>query len=159
MQAWTDDFDVTGEGSAVAWKKTDWVALRKRNDNGLPYETRIKVLSSKKGLYVLMDATDKKITAKFTEDFSDLWLEDVFEAFLWPDERDPIYFEYEISPLGRELPIVVPNQDGKFMGWRPWHYEGDRKIRKSTACAVGGKLQSWRRRDGLEGGSLHPLRA
>ena len=29
--------------------------------------------------------------------------------FLWPDERDQLYFEYEISPLGYELPIIVPN--------------------------------------------------
>ena len=65
----------------------------------------------------------------------------MFEVFLWPDERDPIYFEYEISPLNRELPILVPNLGGKFLGWRPWHYEGDRKIRKATS-AVGGALKS-----------------
>jgi hypothetical protein len=47
---------------------------------------------------------------------------DVFEAFVWPDERDPLYFEYEISPLGRELPILIPNLGGRFLGWRPWHY-------------------------------------
>ncbi len=31
----------------------------------------------------------------------------------------PAYFEYEISPLGYELPILIPNFDGKFLGWRP----------------------------------------
>ena len=71
-----------------------------RPTTGLPYETRVKVLYSKKGLYVLMDATDKKLTATMQEDFQNLWTEDVFEVFLWPDERDPLYFEYEISPLG-----------------------------------------------------------
>jgi hypothetical protein len=88
-----------------------------------------------------MDATDKKITATQTEDFQDLWKEDVFEVFLWPDERDSLYFEYEISPLNVELPILIPNLGGKFLGWRPWHYEGERKTRKATA-AVGGSLQS-----------------
>jgi predicted TIM-barrel fold metal-dependent hydrolase len=137
----TDDFEVTGDGSAAAWKKTEWEPLHKRNAKGLPYETRVKVLYSKKGLYVLMDATDKKITAKITDDFQDLWTEDVFEVFLWPDERDALYFEYEISPLNHELPILVPNLEGKFLGWRPWHYEGDRKIRKATS-ATGGQLKS-----------------
>ena len=66
------------------------------------------------------------------EDFLDLWNEDVFEFFLWPDERQTIYFEYEISPLGFELPILIPNVDGSFLGWRPWHYEGERKIQKAT---------------------------
>ena len=40
---------------------------------------------------------------------------DVFEVFLWTDEKQPIYFEYEISPLGYELPILVPNFGGKFL--------------------------------------------
>jgi predicted TIM-barrel fold metal-dependent hydrolase len=136
----TEDFEVTGDGSAAAWKSAEWVPLNRRGD-GHPYETRVKVLSSKKGLYVLMDATDKQLTAKITEDFQNLWTEDVFEVFLWPEERDTIYFEYEISPLGRELPILVPNLEGKFLGWLPWHYEGTRKTRKATA-AVGGELKS-----------------
>lgn len=137
----TDDFEVTGNGKAEAWKKTEWQSLHRRTAEGNSYQTRIKVLYSKKGLYVLMDAADKKITATHTKDFEDLWREDVFEVFLWTDERDPLYFEYEISPLNVELPIIIPNLDGKFLGWRPWHYEGERKIRKATS-AVGGALKS-----------------
>jgi predicted TIM-barrel fold metal-dependent hydrolase len=136
----TPDFKVTGDGSAEAWKKAEWEPLHKRTAEGHPYETRIKLLYSKKGLYVLMDATDKKITAT-RKDFENLWEEDVFEVFLWTDERDPLYFEYEISPLNFELPILIPNLDGKFLGWRPWHYEGERKTRKATS-AVGGALKS-----------------
>lgn len=137
----TDDFDLTGDGSAPAWHKAAWEPLGKRTQAGLPYETRIKVLYSNKGLYVLMDATDKKVTATFTRDFENLWTEDVFEVFLWTDERDSLYFEYEISPLNFELPILIPNLGGKFLGWRPWHYEGERKIRKATR-ALGGTLKS-----------------
>ena len=81
------------------------------------------MLYSKTGLYFLMDGTDRKLTATMTEDFMDLWNEDVFEVFLWTDERYPVYFEYEISPLNHELPILVPNFGGQFLGWRPWHYE------------------------------------
>lgn len=135
----TDDFTVTGDGSADAWKKTDWEPLHKRTTAGASYGTRIKVLYSPTGLYVVMNATDRKVTATIREDFQDLWKEDVFEVFLWPDERQPLYFEYEISPLGTELPILIPNLDGKLLGWRPWHYEGPRKTRKATA-ATGGTL-------------------
>lgn len=136
----TDDFEPTGDGSAAAWAKAEWEPLHKRGD-GPPYETRVKVLYSKKGVYTLMDATDRMLTATMTRDFDNLWTEDVFEVFLWPDERDPLYFEYEISPLGTELPILIPNLDGKIMGWRPWHYDGGRKTRKATA-AVGGEKKS-----------------
>lgn len=137
----TEDFEVTGNGSNKVWEKATWETLHRRNADGLPYETRFKVLYSPKGLYVLMDSTDKKLTATYQKDFENLWTEDVCEVFLWPDERDRLYFEYEISPLGRELPILVPNNDDKFMGWLPWHYEGGRKIRKATS-AVGGDVKS-----------------
>ncbi len=135
----TEDFEVNGEGTAEAWKKAEWEPLHRRGDKGHDYQTRIKLLYSGKGLYVLMDATDKKLTATMKEDFQDLWKEDVFEVFLWPEERDTLYFEYEISPLNVELPILVPNLEGRFLGWRPWHYEGARKIRKATSAAGGEK--------------------
>ena len=63
--------------------------------------------------------------------------EDVFECFFWTQEDQPLYFEYEISPLGYELPILIPNLDGKFLGWRPWHYEGERKTLKAVVAFDG----------------------
>lgn len=137
----TEDFEVTGDGSASAWNKAKWEPLHKRMPDHHSYEARFKVLYSKTGLYVLLDGTDQKLTATFQEDFANLWTEDVFEVFLWTDERHPIYFEYEISPLNRELPILVPNLGDRFYGWLPWHYEGNRKTRKATTT-VGGPQKS-----------------
>lgn len=136
-----EDFAVTGDGSSPAWQKAPWVDLSKRNSGAtaLPYDARFKMLYSKTGVYVLFSGSDAKLTATMTEDFLDLWNEDVYEFFFWTDERLPLYFEYEISPLGYELPILIPNVDGKFLGWRPWHYEGDRKIQKATAIRGGEK--------------------
>src|SRR5262245_53639109 len=71
----TDDFEVTGDGSAKAWEKAEWEPLHKRNADGHPYETKVKVLYSKKGLYVLMDASDAKLSAKIDKDFENLWTE------------------------------------------------------------------------------------
>lgn len=142
----TADFEVTGDGSNAAWKSTEWVVLRKRDAvpdqqprAGLPYEARFKVLYSKTGIYFLFEGTDSELTSTFREDFLNLWTEDVFEVFLWTDERYPVYFEYEISPLNQELPILIPNFEGKFLGWRPWRYEGKRQTRKATAAAGGAK--------------------
>ena len=135
----TADFQVTGDGSNPAWEKTTWTPLVRRGKTGADYTTKIKVLYSEKGLYVLMDASDTLLTATMNADFLDLWNEDCFEFFLWPDERQTIYFEYEISPLGFELPILIPNVDNRFLGWCPWHYEGDRKIQKATSITGGPK--------------------
>ncbi len=62
-----------------------------------------------------------------------LWEEDVVEVFLWTDENFPVYFEYELSPYNFELPIMVPNNNGKFLGWLPWHYEGERRTQHATS--------------------------
>ena len=135
----TADFEVTGDGRNEAWSKARWEPIPRRTKDGLPYDSRVKVLYSATGLYVLVEAGDRKLTATIAEDFQNLWEEDVFEVFLWPDEKEPVYFEYEISPLGTELPILVPNLGAKFLGWRPWHYEGGRKTRKATAVTGGAK--------------------
>ncbi|MBN2131201.1 MAG: amidohydrolase family protein [Sedimentisphaerales bacterium] len=135
----TEDFAVNGAGDASAWEKADWEPLHRRSPDGHDYKTRFKMLYSKTGLYVLMEGEDRTITATMTGDFLDLWKEDVFEFFLWPDERHPVYFEYEISPLGYELPIIIPNFGGRFLGWRPWHYEGGRQTQKATTVTGGAK--------------------
>jgi hypothetical protein len=135
-----DDFQVTGTGDNAAWRQAEWTALNRRQPDGHPYDSRFKMLYSTTGLYFLMEGTDRKLTATMTEDFMDLWNEDVFEVFLWPDERHPLYFEYEISPLNRELPILIPNFGGQFLGWRPWHFEGDRATRKATSTMGGPKI-------------------
>ena len=101
------------------------------------YDARVKILYSPTGVYVLMTGSDRKLSAAIDEDFADLWTEDVFEFFLWPDEEHSIYLEYEISPLNHELVILVPNLDHKFLGWRPWHYDGARKTRKAVSVAGG----------------------
>jgi len=158
----TEDFTVNGKGDASAWEKTAWEPLHLRRSDGHPYETRVKMLYSRTGLYVLMDAEDRHITATMNEDFLDLWNEDVFEFFLWPDERYPVYFEYEISPLGFELPILIPNFEGQFLGWRPWHYEGERKTQKATSITggpkrSGAKITGWKAEVFVPYGLLDPL--
>lgn len=135
----TKDFEVSGDGTNEAWSQANWEAIPGRSPNGPPHQTRFKMLYSPTGLYVLFEGADKKLTATIDKDYEDLWKEDVFELFLWTDEKQPIYFEYEISPLNFELPILVPNFDGKFLGWLPWHYEGARKTRKATAVTGGQK--------------------
>lgn len=158
----TEDFEVTGDGATAAWNRAKWENLRKRSGT-LPYETRVKLLYSKTGIYALFEGTDKKVTATHTEDFADLWLEDCFELYLWPDERDSLYLEYQISPLTKELILFIPNLDGKFLGWRPWHYEGKRKTRKAVSAisgklASGASIQGWRAEVFVPYELLTPLR-
>jgi cellulose/xylan binding protein with CBM9 domain len=157
-----DDFEITGTGEHAAWRQAEWVTLNRREPDGHRYDTRFKAVYSGTGLYFLIEGTDRTLTATMNEDFMDLWNEDVFEVFLWTDERYPAYLEYEISPLAHELPILIPNFGGQFLGWRPWHYERDRLTRKATSTLGGPKqphasIQGWRAEFFIPYALLRPL--
>jgi hypothetical protein len=135
---------VTGDGSNANWNKTDWINLVKRDNPNIPYQTKIKLLYSDSGIYCLYNCEDKKITSTLKEDFSNLWTEDVVEAFFWTDEKAPLYFEYELSPMNYELAILVPNFHGDFLGWRPWNYEGNRRTKHAAHIYRNGDaISSW----------------
>ncbi len=139
----TKDFEVSGKGDAANWKETSFVALTHRKGNK-HYSSQFKILYSEKGIYCLYVSQDSVITSTLREDFADIYNEDVVEVFFWPNEKSNIYFEYELSPYNYELPILVPNYDGKFLGWRPWHYEGDRLTRRAASFnKTNGKVSSW----------------
>ncbi|MEI6050291.1 MAG: carbohydrate-binding family 9-like protein [Bacteroidota bacterium] len=135
------DFIITGDGSSDNWKSTGWVNVVPQGSYPSVYQTKVKVLYSGKGIYFLFDCEDKKLTSTMKADYLNLFTEDVVEVFLWTDENFPVYFEYELSPLNYELPIIIPNYKGTAFGWLPWHYEGDRKTQHATS-AVGGKKKS-----------------
>ena len=131
------DFDLADPQTSRIWESADWHELARVGNGPAAYATRAKVLWSAKGIYFLIEAQDRILHCTMTRDFDDLYLEDVAEVFLWPDESQTLYFEYEISPLGMDLPILVPNSRGVFMGWRPWHYHGDRLVRRITSVQGG----------------------
>ena len=58
-----------------------------------------------------------------------------------------------------ELPILVPNLDGKFLGWRPWDYEGERKVRHQTQIVKDDqdKTSEWRAEFFIPYALLRPL--
>src|SRR4030042_3482457 len=127
------DFTVTGNGSSGSWESTEWINLIHQGSGVISYETRVKVLYSSTGIYFLFRCEDEKLTTTMKDDNLNLWEEDVVEVFLWTSEDFPVYFEYEISPMDFELPIIVPNYKGKFLGWLPWDYTGDKRTRHATS--------------------------
>ena len=140
----TKDFTINGNGNAVEWGKVEYLELPKRRSGAMDYKTKMKILYSETGIYCLYQCEDKIITSTIKADFEDIFNEDVVEAFFWPEESSVIYFEYELSPYNYELPILVPNYNGKFLGWRPWHYEGNKKTRHAaTINKEGNKVVSW----------------
>jgi len=135
----SDDFTVTGDGSNKNWEKAAWLPLTQRRpaEIDLSRVTKVKMLYSPTGVYCLFDCPDQKITANMEADFSDLWLQDVVEVFFWTDEASPTYFEYEISPLNYELPILISNYNGDLVRWQPFHYDADRQTKHAVKVRGG----------------------
>lgn len=165
----TADFTVSGYGDAKQWNQTEWVELTQRtnHERSSGLVSKMKVLYSEKGLYVLFNSEDKTVSATIEANYEELWREDVVEVFLWPDESEPNYFEYEISPLNYELPLLVLNKDGEQMHWIPFeysYYEGhERKVIHQTSVTGGEKvsgaeIDSWTAEFFIPFELLHPLK-
>ena len=142
-----DDFALDGSGASAAWKRAEWLDLAHLR-GAMTYRTRAKLAWSQTGIYALFDCDDKRLSCTNHRDGEDLYDEDVVEIFLQPDERVPLYLEYELSPLGSELLLLVPNRHGRFRGWSPWKYEdvddkGEPMVRRAhRATAVRGGVRA-----------------
>ncbi|NRA39655.1 MAG: carbohydrate-binding family 9-like protein, partial [Planctomycetes bacterium] len=101
-----------------------WQELSPCPKNDSSELSRCKLLYSSQGLYVFFECEDQLLQSSGMQDGDDLYLEDVFEIFLQPDEKKPLYLEYEVSPLGAELPLLISKCEDEFMGWSPWKYDG-----------------------------------
>jgi len=142
------DFTITGNGNNSEWDKATWKKLTKLDPEGEEYPSRFKILYSGKGIYLLFEGKDNKITTNFDKDFDNLFEADVFEVFFHPDPKVPLYLEYEINQLNKELVLIIPNFNGKFYGWIPWHYENERRVVKKVhieggKMEAGSKIKSW----------------
>lgn len=136
-----DDFSLTGKGDQPVWAKTEWHYLKKLDPEGEDFETKFKILYSATGIYVLFFGRDNVVSTQYDQDFGDLFKGDVFEVFFHPEPGTPLYFEYEINQLGKELVLLIPNFSGSLHGWTPWHYEGDHIVKKMVDV-VGGKAEA-----------------
>ena len=159
LSAWrewrkTVDFELKGDGSSEEWNQTEWIELPQRLnlEKVSGYSTRLKVLYSEKGFYTLFESRDSLITSPFDSDFEELWRGDVVEVFLWTDTSKPNYFEYELTSLDYELPLIVSNIEGDLLSWIPfgdtYDNESDRKVRHKTSVKGGKKengasINSW----------------
>ena len=142
------DFQITGDGSDPQWQKAEWNPLIKLDAGGAEDKSRFKIVYSGKGIYVLMQGDDQKITTKYDKDFDNLFMADVFEVFFHPDPTIPLYLEYEVNHLNKELVLLIPNIKGKINGWTPWHYENERCVVKKVQiqggkAEMGGAIKSW----------------
>jgi hypothetical protein len=152
------DFTVNGKGTHPNWELTSWVPLKQLDEYAMDYSTRFKILYSAKGVYVLFEGLDQKVTTTYTKDFDNLFNADVFEVFFHTDTSIPLYFEYEVNALDKELVLFIPHFKSGVGSWIPWHYEGERKVRKKVfVYSTNEKMEKWSAEMFFPFGLLTPL--
>lgn len=145
-----NDFSVTGKGNNPEWNKAGWNNLSKLDPGGKNYQTKFKILHSATGIYVLFFGEDDKITTKSYKDFEDIYNGDVFEVFFHPKPQTPVYFEYEINHLSKELILTLSKSGGKLTSWAPVNYnrENNSAIKKMVnvegeKTEIDAMIKSW----------------
>lgn len=145
----TEDFAIDGSGSNPAWVATPWTTLTKLDEGGHAYASQFKMMYSRTGIYLLFSGEDSVITTSDYKDMDRLWNGDVFEAFFHPDPGNPVYFEYEVNPLGKQLLLTISNSRNG-MGWIPFNEYGKNTYETHTRIQVnggpmqaGGIIDSW----------------
>jgi len=134
------DFDPTGKGNNAEWKKAGWNIMSKITPGGKDYETKFKIMYSPKGIYILINGEDDKITTQYDKDFGQLYNADVFEVFFHPNPQIPAYFEYEVNALNKELVLMLDKSNGKNTSGQPKDYANEKLVKKMVDV-VGGKME------------------
>ncbi len=144
------DFIITGKGNNPEWDKANWTNLTKLDTGGKNYESKFKMLYSSTGIYVLFNAEDDRITTKAYNDFEAIYNGDVFEVFLHPTPKTPVYFEYEINQLNKELILTLSKFNSQLYSWAPRYPSAEERkpIKKMVnvigdEIKVGGSIKLW----------------
>ena len=135
----TRDFDVSGRGDNPAWACAERHALTRVGGQSA-LRADVSLLHSDRGLYCRFSCEATRLYAPLQNDFAPLYQQDVVEIFLQPDAAFSVYLEYELSPLGAELPLMVVNRGRGFYGWLPFEYEGERRASRG-ATVLGGEAR------------------
>jgi len=110
---------------------------------GKPTEkTTLRICYDETYLYALFECTDPDIYVLHQERDGKLWESDAVELFFWPDDSNPIYYEFEVGPANAVFDARFVNTgSGDFQRWAQWNCE----IR--TATRVRGTVNDWKDRD------------
>ena len=114
------EFQITGKGDNAEWNRAEWLILTKLDPEGTDYKSKFKVMSSEKGIYILFNGEDNKITTSDYKDMDKIWNGDVFEVFFHTAREESKYFEYEVNQFERQLLLTISDSKNG-MGWIPFN--------------------------------------
>ncbi|MBL7223268.1 MAG: carbohydrate-binding family 9-like protein [Candidatus Brocadiae bacterium] len=101
-----------------------------------------RMLWDDENLYVAVTMEDRDVYAVKTQHDGQLWLDDVAEVFLKPDEAKHIYYEFEVNAAGATLDMLIARRGaGHFDRWWPWESSIKAKV------SIQGTLNEWRDSD------------
>lgn len=143
------DFVLNGIGDEPAWQATAWSLLTKLDSGGRKYTTKCRMMYSTSGIYLSFTGDDDLITTRLYKDYENIFDGDVFEVFFHPDTARPVYFEYEINPLEKQLALSIARVGNKSLSWMPWNPDMPAMIRRkvhvngSSSPKPGDAIHGW----------------
>lgn len=140
-----DDFTITGDGGHSSWTRAPWNQLVKLDSGGTKNATQFKMMYSSQGVYVLFEGDDQKITTKNYSDQDNIFNGDVYEVFFHTDPEAPVYYEYEVNALGKELALSISSLKGYgYMAWIPRRNTVKKEVRiRQGKPEIDASLKGW----------------
>ena len=135
---------VDGKAEEEAWQEAEPItAFRLWHTLGKPTErTTVRFCYDDAFLYAFYECDDKDLFTLYQARDAKVWESDCIELFLWPDEGNPIYYEFEVAPNNALFDARMVNTgSGGFQRWAQWNCD----VR--TATQLEGTLNQWRDRD------------
>jgi len=140
----TEAVVVDGKAEEAAWKDAKPITeFRLWTTLGEPTErTTVRFCYDDVFLYAFYECDDKDLYTLYQARDARIWESDCIELFLWPDEGNAIYYEFEVAPNNAVFDARMVNTgSGGYQRWAQWNCE----VR--TATQLEGTLNQWRDRD------------
>lgn len=111
---------IDGALDEAVWQATALpIAYRVFTDQPAQSPTMAHIAWDRDDLYLAFEVTDRDIWSTKTEQDTDLWVEEVVEAFVDPDGDGRDYLEFEVNPLGTVVDLLIPEVRNGSVG--DWH--------------------------------------
>jgi hypothetical protein len=135
---------IDGKLGDPAWQHADKITLfyLHNSDRPAPQRTVARMLWDDNYIYVAFQCQDDEIYSPFTKNKEHLWEADVVEVFFGPGPQSPVQYEFEFSPKGLLLDLLIRSVDdaGIAEGLK-WHSHA--KLAATIDRTPDGQDRSW----------------
>jgi hypothetical protein len=138
---------IDGKLDDAAWQKanliTDFVIFWQAKMPRMA--TAARLIWNDEGFFFYGEMHDEDLYADVTEHNGMCWLNDVFELFFKPEEKNRAYYEFQVNAAGTHLEMYLPSRGAGGYGR---FGKKDVKLGMGSVVKLDGTLNKWQDKDG-----------